>query len=181
LAGAFFEPLGMKHTGNHRTGRPVPGQALGYACEDGTVRRAVEWDLSRLVGAGSLYSTAGDLHRWNEAVFNGEVLSPASLDAAFTVGFVDGDDARYPEETGYGMGWTIETLRGQRVIGHGGELPGFGGYLLRLPTRQLTVVVLVNCVPHLPGLQQWALARRIAEVSLGRELPPEPARKWIHP
>jgi len=42
-----------------------------------------------------------------------------------------------------------------------------------LPDYNLTVVVLLNCVPHLPGLQQWVLAREIARQTLGPELTPE--------
>ena len=34
-------------------------------------------------------------------------------------------------------------------------------------------MVLLNCVPQLPNLQQWALARRIARITLGPELPPD--------
>jgi hypothetical protein len=63
-------------------------------------------------------------------------------------------------------------LNAAREISHGGELAGFGSYLLRLPGYYLTVVVLLNCVPQLPNLQQWALAREIARLTLGPELPP---------
>jgi len=40
--------------------------------------------MSRAGGAGALYSTVGDLYRWNEAVFNDKVLDPVSRKAAFT-------------------------------------------------------------------------------------------------
>lgn len=169
----FFEPLAMKDTGVDEAGPAIGRHALGYSYEGGVVRRSVNWDISRLAGAGVLHSTVGDLYRWNEGLLNGRILSAASVKAAFTVGFVAGDDARFPEETGYGLGWIIDTLRGQREIGHGGELAGFGGYLLRLPAHELTVVVLLNSVPQLPGLQQWMLARNIAAATLGQALPPE--------
>jgi CubicO group peptidase (beta-lactamase class C family) len=140
------------------------------------VLRALDWNMSNVAAAGDLYSTVGDLFRWNEALFGGKVLSAASVQAAFTVGFLDGDDSSHPEDTGYGFGWTIDRLRGLREISHGGELAGFGSYLLRLPAEKLTVVVLLNCVPQLPGLQQWQLARRIAELALGPALPPQRER-----
>lgn len=41
------------------------------------------------------------------------------LKTAFTVGVIDGDDPSHPEDTGYGYGWTIDMLRGQREISHG--------------------------------------------------------------
>jgi hypothetical protein len=128
--------------------------------------------MSNVAGAGNLYSTAHDLLLWNEALFAGKILSETSTRAAFTVGLLNGDDPTHPEDTGYGYGWIIDRLNGTREISHGGELAGFGSYLLRLPEYKLTVVVLLNCVPHLPGLQQWSLAREIARLALGPELPP---------
>lgn len=145
---------------------------MGYRSEDGSYTRATEWHTTKLMGAGSLYSTAHDLYRWNESLFNGHTLSPASLQAAFTVGVVDGDDPTHPEQSGYGLGWIVGTLRGQSEISHGGEFEGFGSYLLRLPAWHLTVVVLLNCVPHMPSLHQWNIARELAIRALADELPP---------
>lgn len=175
LRKTFFEPLGMNDTGVCPSGSPLTNGALGYAFEDGKVRRITDWEMSNVAGAGNLYSTAGDLFRWNEALFGSQVLSGRSLTEAFTVGVLAGDDPQHPEDTGYGYGWTIDRLDGAREISHGGELAGFGAYLLRLPEKRLTVVVLLNCVPHLPGLQQWSLAREIARLALGPELRPEAA------
>ncbi len=171
LRRTFFEPLGMKDTGVYRPGTLKTREALGYSFQNGKVSRALDWHMSNVPAAGDLYSTVGDLNRWNEALFGGTLLPAASVRKAFTVGLLDGDDPSHPEDTGYGFGWTIDRLRGLCEIGHGGELAGFGSYLLRLPDQKLTVVVLLNAVPQLPGLQQWQLARRIAELALGPELP----------
>jgi CubicO group peptidase (beta-lactamase class C family) len=169
----FFEPLGMKDTGVYPSGAPLTNEAFGYSYEKGAVRRSLNWDMSNVPAAGNLYSSARDLGRWNEALFSGKVLSTASTRAAFTVGVLTGDDPAHPEDTGYGYGWTIDRLNGTREISHGGELAGFGSYLLRLPDYNLTVVVLLNCVPQLPRLQQWVLARQIARLALGPDLPPD--------
>ena len=166
LQQAFFEPLGMKHTGAEKAETPARQAARGYAAASGAFRPAAAWNLDRVKGAGSLTSTAGDLFLWNEALFSGKVLAKESLQAAWTVGKVDGDDPTHPEDTGYGFGWTIDRLGPEREISHGGELAGFGSYLLRLPDRQVTVIVLLNCVPQMPGLQQWSLARAIARLAV---------------
>jgi len=172
LRKTFFEPLGMTNTGVYPPGTPLVNEAIGYSYENGTVRRSVNWDMSNVPAAGNLYSTARDLFLWNEALFAGKILSTANARAAFTVGVLAGDDPTRPEDIGYGYGWTMDRLSGVREISHGGELAGFGSYLLRLPDYHLTVVVLLNCVPQLPNLQQWALARQIARIALGPELPP---------
>jgi CubicO group peptidase (beta-lactamase class C family) len=173
LRKTFFEPLGMTNTGVYPSGTPLANEAFGYSYENGTVRRSVNWDMSNVPAAGNLYSTARDLFLWNEAVFAGKVLSAANARAAFTVGVLTADDPTYPEDVGDGYGWTMDRLNGAREISHGGELAGFGSYLLRLPNYHLTVVVLLNCVPQLPNLQQWILARQIARLALGPELPPD--------
>jgi CubicO group peptidase (beta-lactamase class C family) len=173
LRKTFFEPLGMDDTGVYPSGGGLPKEALGYSFENGAVHRAVDWDMSNVATAGELYSTAHDLFRWNEALFSRKVISAQSMRTAFTVGVLKDDDPTHPEDTGYGYGWTIDRLNGAREISHGGELAGFGSYLLRLPDYKLTVVVLLNCVPHQPGLQQWGLARQIARLALGGELPEE--------
>lgn len=177
LRKTFFEPLGMTNTGVYPSGGALAKEALGYAYEKGTVGRSVDWDMSNVAAAGNLYSTPSDLFLWNEALFHGKVLSTESIRAAFTVGMLAGDDPAYPEDTGYGFGWTIDRLNGLREISHGGELAGFGSYLLRIPEKDLTVVVLLNCVPQLPNLQQWGLAREIARRALGPELPHQDAAR----
>lgn len=173
LRKTFFEPLGMHNTGVYPSGGGLPDEALGYSFENGAIHRAVDWDMSNVATAGEIYSTAHDLFRWNEALFSQKVISAASMHAAFTVGVLKDDDPRHPQDTGYGYGWTLDRLNGAREISHGGELAGFGSYLLRLPDYQLTVIVLLNCVPHQPGLQQWVLARQIARLALAGELPHE--------
>ena len=177
LRRTLFEPLGMTNTGVYLSGAAITNEALGYSYEKGAVRRSLDWEMSNVAAAGNLYSTAKDLFRWNEALFNGKVLSAASTRAAFTVGVLAGDDPLNPEDTGYGFGWTVDRLNGLREISHGGELAGFGSYLLRIPDKNLTVIVLLNCVPQLPNLQQWSLARDIARRALGAELPPQEKAK----
>ena len=172
LRRTFFTPLGMDDTGVWPAEGPPADAAAGYGFDHGKIRPAPPWHRDRLAGCGALYSTARDLFRWNEALFNGRVLSEPTLRQAFSVAVLDLDDPAHPEETGYGLGWIIDRLRGEKEISHGGELPGFGSYLLRLPEKRLTVVVLLNCVPQQPGLHQWNLARDIAAQALAGELPP---------
>jgi CubicO group peptidase (beta-lactamase class C family) len=180
LRKTFFEPLGMKDTGVYPTGGNLPNAAFGYSYENGKLQRAVDWDMSNVGPAGELYSTAHDLFRWNEALFSQKVISANSMRAAFSVGTLKDDDPTHPEDIGYGFGWTMDRLNGAREISHGGELDGFGSYLLRLPDYQLTVIVLLNCVPQLPHVQQWVLDRQIARLALKGELPPDEQPKIAH-
>jgi CubicO group peptidase (beta-lactamase class C family) len=167
LRRTFFEPLGMKNTGVHHSDAALRQVALGY---DGSSKRAVNWDMSHAGGAGALYSTVGDLYRWNEAVFHGKVLTDASLTAAFKP-VVTAENKRDNPDEGYGYGWGISKLRGTPEIGHGGGLNGFTSYLLRLPEKNFTVAVMANGGP---GVSPPALAHFAIELCLGTELQPRP-------
>ncbi len=164
----FFEPLGMKDTGIHTYDAILPHEATGYSYEGGVLKKALNWDMSRAGGAGAIYSTVEDLQRWNEAVFNGKVLSQDSLKAAWTP--VNVGAPRQPVGEGYGYGWFVGKFRGLREIQHGGGLQGFVSQLSRYPQEHFTVVVLANAAPPVPGLVPGELARDIAQFYLGPKM-----------
>ena len=166
----FFDPLAMKNTGVHVSTAALEHEALGYQFEDGKFKQALNWDMSKAGGAGALYSTVGDLHRWNEGVFNGKVLKEPTLKAAFTPVVTGDEDPSQPKESGYGYGWSIQKQRGWQEIAHGGGLHGFASYLLRLPKENFTVVVLANCAPPPPGVDPTGLAHEVSELYLGEKL-----------
>jgi CubicO group peptidase (beta-lactamase class C family) len=171
LKETLFEPLGMKNTGIHHWSLILDHEATGYTFEGGQVKKALDWDMSRAGGAGALYSTVGDLQRWNEAIFGGKVLSPASMQAAFAPARLNnGEIAKAVAPGGYGYGWDLGKLRGLVSIAHGGGLHGFSSYAMHLPEKQLTVTVLLNCLPAVPGLSSSGYARNIAEVFLYEEM-----------
>ncbi len=148
LKKTFFNPLGMKNTGVYANGKKYKNEAKGYSFENDSVALALDWDMSWAGGAGNLYSTVGDLYRWNEAIFNGKVLKPETLEEAHTAAKLD--DGSLPSAlgtAGYGYGWAIGEFRGVHEISHSGGLHGFITNLSRLPEENLTVVVLTNCLP----------------------------------
>ncbi len=172
LRRVFFEPLGMKESGVHEATAILENEATGYMFESGQVRKALNWDMSKAGGAGALYSTVGDLYRWNEALFSGKVLQPKTLEAAFTPVRTKDEDSAEPKKSGYGYGWAMEEMRGLQQIGHSGGLHGFVSDLIRLPSENFTVTVLANSAPPMPGLNPADLSRDIAEIYLGEKLAP---------
>jgi CubicO group peptidase (beta-lactamase class C family) len=173
----FFDPLGMKNTGVYRTGIRLTHEALGYQFESGgKFTNALNWDMSWAGGAGALYSTVEDLFRWNEAVFGGKVLPAASLKAAWTPVKISDDTGDDPDQ-GYGYGWFISKLRGQREISHGGGLNGFICFLMRLPRENFTVVVLANCEPPAPNVDPSNLGHLVAQFYNWDRLAPRSTQK----
>jgi CubicO group peptidase (beta-lactamase class C family) len=165
LREAFFEPLGMKDTGVFVNAAPPPGVARGYAMAEGKATAALDWDMSWAGGAGALYSTVGDLFRWNEALFGGKVLKPETFALMTTA-------AKLPPgaEMSYGYGVVVSTLRRLPSVGHGGGLNGWSSDLLRLPDQRCTVVALANALPPVPGHEPGSVTRRLAEKVLEAEI-----------
>jgi CubicO group peptidase (beta-lactamase class C family) len=164
LKKTFFQPLGMTQTGVYRKGLNLPHEALGYAYENGKPSLALDWNMDFAGGAGSLYSNVEDLYKWNEAVFTGKLLQPASLTAAFTPAKLNDGEQANARGGPYGYGWFIGNLRGLQDIGHSGGLNGFNTALARLTEQNMTVVVLSNCLPNLPDLNPGDMANSIKEI-----------------
>jgi CubicO group peptidase (beta-lactamase class C family) len=167
----FFAPLGMRDSGIYQNATPPPGAAAGYSIVEGKPGPALDWDMSWAGGAGAMFSTVGDLHRWNEALFGGKVLKPESFKAMITpVKLAEGVDGM-----NYGYGLMISESRRLPVIGHGGGLNGWSSELIRLPEQKCTVVALANALPPVAGFEPAAVTRQIAGKLLEaeiRKLPP---------
>jgi len=162
----------------HRSGVPLDHEALGYefAGEMLGFTNVLNWDMSQAGAAGSLYSTVGDLFRWNEGIFGGKLLKDASLKAAWTpVKTEENKDDN--SGNGYGYGWFVSKLRGAEEISHGGGLNGFSSFIMRLPREKFTVVVLANALPGKPGVEPAVLAHLATQFYLGEKLEPRPSPK----
>jgi CubicO group peptidase (beta-lactamase class C family) len=152
----FFDPLKMTNTGMHASTLKLTNEARGYTKENGVYKPAVNWDMSWAGGAGALYSTVEDLFLWNEAVFNGKVLSEKSLKAATTAGVLNNGKA--VADGGYGYGWALGKFRGEDVVDHGGGLHGFISQLSRYRKNNLTVVILTNLSPSEVSMNMGTIA-----------------------
>lgn len=137
----FFRPLGMNNT--KCTGDPYrehPNLAVAYT--DGSNQGTVV-DMGRMpgfYGAGDFGSTVGDMLKWEHALRNNTILNAQSTTAMFTE-HAKNDDS----PMGYGYGWmTTTTIRGTRLIMHGGNLGGFNADYRRYIDENLTVIFLSN-------------------------------------
>ncbi len=164
----LFVPLGMRSTGVHHKDRTLTHEASGYSYKRGQFHTTMKWDRSHAGGAGALYSTVGDLFRWNEAIWSGNILSEASLKAAFQP--VTLNNGNLPHNVRYGYGWGIGKQRGLRVIAHNGGFDGFATRLARYPDQQFTVAILTNARPAPSDLNVTRLANAIAEFYLWEEM-----------
>lgn len=156
----IFDPLEMKDSGYDWTRPVLPKRASGYTFDrvKKEYRNADFLDMSLPHAAGSLYSTVGDLYRWDRALCGDKVLKKESLAKAYT-----------PGRNNYGYGWVIEKRYGETRMGHGGGINGFSTMILRYPGKDAVVIVLSN----VENGEASAVAERLSAALLGQpvELP----------
>lgn len=153
----FFDPLGMENTGVHTPAPALKNEAKGYMNNAGKYERAPDWNMSWAGGAGALYSTVDDLHKWNEALYNGKVLDEKSLAAALTPVILNNGKPPAGFEYGYGLG--LGKYRDVAVVQHGGGLHGFISQLSRYPDDKLTIAILTNISPPEANLNANTIAQ----------------------
>jgi CubicO group peptidase (beta-lactamase class C family) len=136
----IFEPLGMKSSGICHGAPDVPRRAMGYFVRNGETRRAPELVPVVDLGSGALCSTAADMVTWLQALHGGRVLSDTSYaEMIRPATLADGTPLRY------GMGVDVrQDARGNRFIGHAGEITGYAARANWYPEAQMAIVVLMN-------------------------------------
>jgi CubicO group peptidase (beta-lactamase class C family) len=149
----IFDPLDMHDTGLDTDELILPKRAQGYSPgKEGLVHARSE-SMTVPWAAGSIYSTTGDLLRWERALFGGKVLNDASFAAMTTAGKGD-----------YGLGVGVVQQSGVKVIQHGGGIEGFNTQLAYVPDRKITVIVLSNVNGAAPG----AMGGQLLDVVMGK-------------
>jgi CubicO group peptidase (beta-lactamase class C family) len=130
----IFKPLGMAHSGYDSNKTVIPHRASGYARPgDGPVVNADFIHMSIPHGAGALYSTTGDLLRWEQGLYGGKMLSKESLQKMIT-----------PFKNDYALGVIVKKVEGRERIAHGGGIEGFNTSLDYYPGSKVSTVVLSN-------------------------------------
>jgi hypothetical protein len=114
--------------------------------------------------AGSIYSTTGDLLKWEHALFGGKLLSADALKAMTT-----------PGQGNYGLGVMVEQKDGLKLVSHGGGIEGFNTHLAYLPERQIAIVVLSN----VNGIAPSAMGGQLLDVVLGKTVVLANERKTV--
>ena len=159
-----FEPLGMHDTRADSLTKEIPDRATFYFPRFAADPRygpdlMRDVDYSCYAGASVFLSTPSDLVRFGLAIDSGKLLQPATVQLLQT-------SQRLPsgEETGYGLGWDLETgaVAGEetRLVGHDGEtLGGMVASLMTVPKHRIVVSVTSN-ISH---ADTFTLALNIAQ------------------
>jgi CubicO group peptidase (beta-lactamase class C family) len=148
----IFTPLGMKDSGYDSNQAIIAHRAAGYMPSAYGLVNAGFIHMSIPHAAGALYSTTEDLLRWEQGLFGGKVISPASLAKMTT-----------PFKNNYALGVVVQTPSGRKVIQHGGGIDGFNTFLAYYPDDKLTVAVLSNVNGQAPS----QIATKLADLAHG--------------
>lgn len=132
----ILSPLQMQASGF--SGRPL--NSKGYWLND------IEpvYPVENLVGAGGIWSTTGDLLKWDEALYSNKILSQEKIQGNFQPrsAYTDWD-------ADYGYGWMIDRLlfnqsKKHTIIYHPGTDFGYYSMFVRQPDQQNLVIMLSN-------------------------------------
>jgi len=189
----ILSKLQMDHTTFEFSDVPAAGRAVGYRLKpDGSYGEEPPLPHGVFGSMGGLLTTANDLGKYvafhlsawppRDDPETGPVRrasvremahlwTPSNLTASY------GNGTLKASESGYGFGLRISTdCRFERIVGHGGGLPGFGSYMMWLPeygVGMFAMATLTYSGPSEPISLAW-------DEMLGtgglrkRELPPTP-------
>ncbi len=160
----IFEPLGMKDSGLDSDDLVLPRRAEGYMPGPKGLMVARSESMTVPWSAGSIYSTTGDLLKWEHGLFGGKVLSEESLNAMTTPGKGD-----------YGLGVMIHNEDGVKLVEHGGGIEGFNTNMIYVPDRRICVVVLAN----VNGAAPDQMGGQLLDVVLGKPVTLANERKAV--
>ncbi|MCX6318265.1 MAG: serine hydrolase [Bacteroidetes bacterium] len=159
----LLDPIGLTHTYYDAPATLIPNRASGYEKADTSYRNADFISMAAFYSSGALLSTTADLLAWNNALYNGSVLSKTTLaKAQQPYRLADGTFSEY------GYGWFIRKIEGSPSIEHGGSIFGFRAQEIYLPNEQLYITGLFNCRQGNTDEQQ--LCYDLVRLMLGKPL-----------
>lgn len=176
-----FGPAGMSSTTFDPSAVMARGNASFGHFDDGsgaeTIYAPDHYDNHAFAPAGYAFSTAADLAKWALLLSEGggDVLSAAS---SATI-----QRAHQKTDTlpgfGYGYGVFVEPFYDLEIRQHGGNIWGWGTFVLWHPERRFAVVVLANTFQSLPNAA-YCIADHVLEPdhSAVPVVPPPDLERW---
>ena len=135
----IITPLGLSFT-RFEPARGAPGLADGYTQYGlGPSELAVPEGRGWIGAAGGLWSTPGDLLKWDLALMEGKVVNAKSWKTMTTPRELTGG-----RTSPYGCGLQLRDRGPQLVLAHSGGVSGFGAINAMIPASRSAVVAMVN-------------------------------------
>ena len=168
-------PLGMTSTNLSvlESGKSSD-HALPYRTVKDQVTEIPFHNIDEIGPAGSINSNIEDMTRYlmmhmSRGKAGGkQFLAESSIRPMHSPQMVIPGEVRYSElgHSSYGMGWTITSYHGRKLVQHGGNIDGFSALLGFLPEEKIGLVILTNSND---GTLTGVLSRHIFDRMLGIE------------
>ncbi|WP_296622200.1 serine hydrolase [Marivirga sp.] len=135
----ILEPLDMRNTDYYSQDTIQQNFATGYIQKDSSFLYAPHWDMSQSFSASGIYSTVGDLFKWDRALRGTQLISNTGVETIFTP---------FSNKIRYGFGWFINdpVINGEKRLfaGHNGGANGYKSQIMRGINEDLVVIYLSN-------------------------------------
>ncbi len=152
LDARIFKPLSMSRTRvyiTRRSGEVIDNYAYGFVLSDSLQKYVLPdslkeftyvYTLDGIQGDGVVNSTTPELFKWNEALYTDKLVSPATLQEAFTSAKLNNDSI-----CNYGFGWFLEndSIDG-KIVRHTGSWTGYRTLLVRFLDSKDCIIILTN-------------------------------------
>lgn len=133
----LFQPNGLTRT-SHGRQNAKPLALAHYNYTENQRKAAPALDPSWFIGAGSIYSTIGDLARWNQFIHSANFLNTDLRALFFKPYEASGNDKSYA------YGWEIIRKEGKQFIHHDGTTFGYTCDFLYEPKTKSLSIILTN-------------------------------------
>lgn len=166
LAEGVFDPLGLTQTAYPAGPQLVPPYAHGFVSETPGAPLTDITALSPTIAgaAGAITSDLADLRTLATAIGDGTLLTAATQQQRLSTVAIPGS----PAYVRYGLGLIVMN----DFYGHNGEIPGFISVMMRSPSRDITIVAVLNNSTS-GGSTALALFERLSAVIA-------PGEPWAH-
>ena len=172
----IFSPLGMTSSsfGQEPKNPDLLYSVLYKPDKDGENRECKPESVEAIGPAGSIRSTARDMANWLKFNLAGGKFGDNAILSEKTFPELQKPNIPYDlfpfsvaevQQIGYGMGWFIDSFRGERRVEHGGNLSGATILISMLPERNIGCAILTNADS---STLTYALACSIYDIFLGR-------------
>lgn len=171
----IFSPLKMNNSGIERTNDKIKNRALGYDKNDnGSLILSEPCHIGYAIGSGDIYSTAIDLLKFDQALYDDGFISAEYREVLF-----DGHPSK--EYDNYAYGFKVReyarsnvSAKKGKLVRHGGSFYGYLANMHRYIDDNLTIIVLGNMRPY-PIME---ITFGLKEIALGRA--PKPRKELVY-
>jgi len=159
----ILDVIGMNNSGMEMKKEVISQQASGYNLQYGNYTKPDYINLYAVIfSAGGMYSTVGDLLKWDRALYTEQLLSKKNLELMFK-----------PHMEKYAYGIVVNKMKipglafTSEFSSHNGAINGFRSVIVRENHEQQVIIILSNMAPGSTNVDLYPISNKIYSVING--------------